>query len=66
MKTFKETINESNDSDKLAGMINTAIDTIDDSMSYKDFAAAVAKVLVDDYGTHLYEPFMKELKKNLK
>jgi hypothetical protein len=73
LKTFEsfskqrlENLSESADSQKLAPMISKAIIDIDDSMSYVDFAQAVAQVLKDDYGKHNYEGFIAELKKNLK
>ena len=50
---------------KLAKLINNAIMTVDPNMSYVDFAKGVAQVLIDEYGTHNYEPFIKELKKAL-
>lgn len=62
---FREII-ESKESDALAKAIDKAMIKIDDSMSYKDFAQAVAKILVEEYGSHNYEPFLTELKKNLK
>lgn len=52
--------------DQLAPKINDAISSIDDSMSYKDFTQAVAKVLEEEYGTHNYKPFLQELVNNLK
>ena len=56
---------ESKESDALAKGINKAIIKIDDSMSYKDFALAIGKILRDDYGKHNFEPFMKVLHKDL-
>ena len=50
---------------QLARLIKNAIGTIDTSMSYRDFAKGVAQVLIDDYGVHKYEPFIKELKNTL-
>ena len=50
---------------KLAKLINNAIMTVDPNMSNVDFAKGVAQVLIDEYGTHNYEPFIKELKKAL-
>ena len=50
---------------KLAKLINNAIMSIDPNMSYRDFAKGVAQVLIDEYGTRNYEPFIKELKKAL-
>ena len=50
---------------KLSSLIKNAIGTIDLNMSYRDFAKGVAQVLIDDYGVHNYEPFIKELKKEL-
>ena len=66
MKSFTEAINES--SSTVAGLakhIQDGMEKIDDSMSYKDFAAAIAKILRDDYGDHNYGPFIDELKKLL-
>lgn len=65
MIKLKDIIKESAQSDKLASDINRAIVRIDDSMSYVDFAHAVAKVLKNEYGSHNYEPFIKELRKKL-
>jgi hypothetical protein len=65
MIKLKSLIKESSQSDKLASEINRAINRIDDSMSYVDLAQAVAKILKDEYGSHNYEPFMKELRKAL-
>ena len=65
MIKLKDMIKESTQSDKLASEINRAISRIDDSMSYVDFAHAVAKVLKDEYGSHNYDPFIKELRKKL-
>jgi hypothetical protein len=65
MIKLKSLIKETNQSDKLASEINRAINRIDDSMSYVDLAQAVAKILKDEYGSHNYEPFMKELRKAL-
>jgi len=54
----KNAVNESTESDKLSKEINKSILKIDDSMSYVDFAHAVAKVLKDEYGKHNYIPFI--------
>ena len=56
---------ESRESDALAKVINKGISKIDDSMSYKDFALAVGKILRDEYGQHNFKPFMKVLHKDL-
>ena len=50
---------------KLGKLISNSIATIDPEMSYVDFAKGVAQVLIDDYGVHNYEPFIKELKNTL-
>ena len=65
---FENTLNEADNSkaNQLHYAISTAIFNIDENMSYKDFAAAVALMLKDDYGTHNYKPFIKELEKQLK
>lgn len=62
---YEEFINESKESDKLAIEINKSMLKIDDSMSYEDFALAVAKILINEYGEHNYDPFMKVLHKEL-
>ena len=41
--------------------INDAISSIDDSLSYKVFAVAIAQILKEEYGTHNIKPFMKVL-----
>jgi hypothetical protein len=65
-KTKKESVNESAKSEKLASLINNVIDKVDSSLSYKDFAMAVGKILKDEYGSHLYSSFVQELNKELK
>ena len=44
-----------------AKAIDDAITSVDDSLSYKDFALAVAAILKDEYGSHNFGPFMKVL-----
>jgi hypothetical protein len=56
---------ESKESDALAKEIDKAMIKIDDSMSYKDFALAVGKILKDEYGSHNFGPFMEILHKDL-
>tara|TARA_R110002074_G_scaffold140788_3_gene287059 strand:- start:216 stop:614 length:399 start_codon:yes stop_codon:yes gene_type:complete len=51
--------------EQLAEDLYDAINNINDSMSYKDLAFAVARVLEDSYGTHNYDRFISELKTNL-
>jgi len=65
MIKLTDILNESPQSDKLSKEINKSITKIDDNMSYVDFAHSVAKVLRDEYGSHLYDKFIKELKKKL-
>jgi len=67
MKTFREiiNINESKKSDKLAIEIDKSIEKIDDSMSIKDFALSVSKIVKDEYGTHNYSEFIETIKKEL-
>ena len=63
---IKEELKEmTSSSSQLASAINFSMSDIDQNMSYKDFAMAVASVLKDNYGTHNYEPFINELTKNL-
>tara|TARA_B110000858_G_scaffold160492_1_gene184575 strand:- start:299 stop:925 length:627 start_codon:yes stop_codon:yes gene_type:complete len=48
-------------SQQLAIAMNNAMVEIDDSMSYKDFAEAVASILINEYGSHNFGPFMEVL-----
>lgn len=65
LKLLEEFVNESKESDALANAINKSMIKIDDSMSYKDFALAVGKILKDEYGQHNFGPFMEVLHKDL-
>lgn len=67
MKSLANTINEAKDKPevKLYKEIGTAINKIDNIMSYKTVASAVAILLKENYGTHNFEPFVKELKTKL-
>ncbi len=49
----------------LANKFNKCIDEVDPDLAYYVFAQAVAKVLKDEYGTHNFKPFIKELQKRL-
>lgn len=53
-------LNESK-ADIAAKAIDDAIASVDDSLSYKDFALAVGKILKDEYGAHNFAPFMEVL-----
>lgn len=48
-----------------AAAIDKAIASVDDSMSYKVFASAIAKILRDEYGSHTFDQFMKVLHNEL-
>ena len=64
MKNLKDYFPEILDESKaleVAKGINKAIVDVDDSLSYKDFAEAVAAILIEDYGTHNFGPFMEVL-----
>lgn len=65
LETYERFVNESRESDELTKGINKAIIAVDDSLSYEDFALAVAKVLIDEYGDQNFKPFMDVLKKEL-
>ena len=65
VNNFEKFLNESKKSDALAKSIDSAMIKIDDSMSYKDFALAVGKILKDEYGQRNFMPFMEVLHKDL-
>jgi hypothetical protein len=53
-------LNESK-AEQAATAIDNAIASVDESLSFKDFALAVAKILKDEYGAHNFNPFMEVL-----
>lgn len=53
-------LNESK-ADLAAKAMDQAIAGVDESLSYKDFALAVGKILKDEYGAHNFDPFMEVL-----
>ena len=44
-----------------AKAMNDAIETVDEDLSYEDFALAVAAILKDEYGSHNFSKFMEIL-----
>ena len=54
-----------NTADQTATVISKAIETVDENLSYKDFALAVAKILKDEYGSQNFGPFMDVLHSEL-
>lgn len=50
---------------QLSLKISSAIESVDESLGYDDLALAIAEVIKGQYGTHLYEPFMDELREAL-
>ena len=70
MKTYKEITesvfgNATPKSKELALLLDQAINKVDDSLSYKDLAIAIALILEDNYGKHNYKLFIEELKNKL-
>jgi len=74
MKTFKYIFEETQENEmilspknrKLLNMFVKDMEKVDDSLSYKDLAEIIASMLQDNYGSHNYKPFIKELTKNLR
>ena len=50
---------------ELANKINSSINEIDESMSYNDFADAIAIVLQEQYGEHNFSSFLERLQSKL-
>jgi len=48
-----------------AKAIDAAINSVDENMSYGDFAKAVSIIILDQYGSHNIDPFMKDLHNHL-
>jgi len=57
----QESADTESKSQKVAKGIHTAINNVDESLHYEDFAKAVAITLKENYGTHNIAPFMKVL-----
>jgi len=51
----------SSQAQSLANLINDAIMQVDESLSYRDFAIAVAIILKEEYGSHNFGKFMEVL-----
>ena len=52
---------QENKAQQAAAAIDKALISVDESLSYRDFALAVARVLIDEYGQHNFMPFMEVL-----
>ena len=65
MQKLAGVLNESEQSDELSKEIDKSMLKIDDNMSYVDFAHAVANILKSEYGSHLYDKFIDELKSKM-
>ena len=57
----QESADTESKSQEVAKGIHTAINNVDESLHYEDFAKAVAITLKENYGTHNIAPFMKVL-----
>ena len=51
----------SSQAQSLAKLIDDAIEQVDESLSYRDFAVAVGIVLKEEYGSHNFGKFMEVL-----
>tara|TARA_R110000796_G_scaffold252137_1_gene385319 strand:- start:15485 stop:17392 length:1908 start_codon:yes stop_codon:yes gene_type:complete len=50
---------------KLVPLLVQAIEQVDGSLNYGEFADAVGTIIKEQYGTHLIKPFMQKLHNNL-
>lgn len=64
MVSFKEFCNESQESiDKFASKATALMDTIEtDGLTITDFGKAVAKIVIDEYGSHNYDKFINTIR----
>lgn len=62
---LKQLIKEEIQSQQLSSLFKNAINQVDESLSYSEFAKAIAQILKDDYGSHNFGPFMEVLHKEL-
>jgi len=66
MESFKSIIKENlkpEKMDKFTNGISRLIQKIDSSMATSDFAKAVAKIMINEYGAHNFSTFKKVLDK---
>ena len=61
LKEFFPQIIQETKPNLVAKAIDQAIAGVDESLSYKDFAVAVAIVLKEEYGAHLFDDWMEVL-----
>tara|TARA_B100001245_G_C22785631_1_gene379179 strand:- start:524 stop:754 length:231 start_codon:yes stop_codon:yes gene_type:complete len=74
MKTLKDTCEEilseiaisTPKSEKAKTFMLKAIDKVDEDLSIKDFALAVTSIVINEYGSHLYDDFKSIVKVKLK
>lgn len=62
---IREEMDKSNRLDMLTNSFIESINGVDSSLSYRDLSKVVANILKREYGTHNYEPFIRELRSNL-
>lgn len=60
MKNLKEYYSDLVENE-VAKAIDNAIASVDENLSYKDFAIGIAAILKDEYGSHNFGPFMEVL-----
>ena len=53
-------------SEKVKTAMLKAIDRIDEDLGIKDFALAVTSIVINEYGSHLYDDFKSIVKVKLK
>ena len=53
-------------SEKAKTFMLKAIDKVDEDLSIKDFALAVTSIVINEYGSHLYDDFKSIVKVKLK
>ena len=63
--TLKKLIKEEMKSTMLTSLFQQSINKVDESLSYVDFAKAVAEILKEGYGSRNFGPFMEVLHKEL-
>ena len=64
--TIKEDVKLRSEDLKIIKGINSTINKVDSNLSYKDFANIISNILIEQYGSHNFKPFLQILTKNLK
>jgi len=65
-KLIREEIEYSQQATELYSKFRASMEQVDPDLSYRVLAEVVANLLIEEYGTHNYKPFVSDLVSRLK